>query len=145
MILHCNKCNQDKQDTEFYDSNASVCKKCKIDWQRQYRINNPDKDAEIRRREVYTKLGKQIGMELFEVKTWYERKFEEQKGCCAICGRNVSELFPDGRNMNLNIDHNHQTLKLRGLLCNNCNLAVGNLQDSPELCFAAGEYLISQQ
>jgi Recombination endonuclease VII len=47
-----------------------------------------------------------------------ERKqfFRKQKGCCAICGKHQS-MFK----RRLNLDHNHKTLQIRGLLCYYCN------------------------
>lgn len=42
--------------------------------------------------------------------------FKEQKGCCAICGKPQS-MFK----RRLNLDHNHKTGQLRGLLCYYCN------------------------
>ncbi len=42
--------------------------------------------------------------------------YEKQKGCCAICGKHES-LFKN----RLNLDHNHKTLQIRGLLCYFCN------------------------
>lgn len=50
----------------------------------------------------------------------WDRMFEKQNGCCAICGKHQSEFAKT-----LGIDHNHQTGKIRGLLCYNCNRALG--------------------
>lgn len=44
---------------------------------------------------------------------------------CGICGQ-----VPADR---LCIDHDHETGKVRGLLCRTCNSGIGLLQDSPEL------------
>ena len=52
----------------------------------------------------------------------YQVKFDNQKGLCAICGNSQIK--------NLVVDHNHQTGKVRGLLCRSCNLALGNLKES---------------
>lgn len=41
----------------------------------------------------------------------------------------------------LNIDHDHTTGKLRGLLCPNCNSGIGKFKESPDLLYAAIEYL----
>lgn len=45
--------------------------------------------------------------------------FEAQGGVCAICGNENT----GGRN--LCVDHNHETGKVRGLLCTSCNTGVG--------------------
>lgn len=50
----------------------------------------------------------------------YNKLFQEQQGCCAICGKHQSEL-----KHRLNVDHNHKTGKIRGLLCPKCNTALG--------------------
>jgi hypothetical protein len=50
---------------------------------------------------------------------------------CAICA-----TYGD-----LVIDHDHQTGRVRGLLCNNCNLALGLLGDNTDVIDSAGRYL----
>jgi hypothetical protein len=60
---------------------------------------------------------------------------EYQQGVCAICKK------PPKEGRNLDIDHNHKTGKVRGLLCNNCNRGLGHLQDSKELLHSALVYL----
>ena len=66
----------------------------------------------------------------------YERMFEAQKGCCAICGRHQSEL-----RRHLAVDHDHVTGKIRGLLCVSCNVGLDGLQNNPELLRKAAAYL----
>jgi hypothetical protein len=39
------------------------------------------------------------------------------------------------------VDHNHSSGKVRGLLCNRCNRAIGMFEDSPELLLSAISYL----
>ena len=59
----------------------------------------------------------------------YNSMLEKQGGCCAICGSTEvnsvasvhSEFF---------VDHDHKTGAVRGLLCHNCNVGLGNFQDS---------------
>ncbi len=53
---------------------------------------------------------------------------------CAICG-----AAPSSRK--LHIDHCHTTGLLRGVLCHNCNIGLGNFRDSPDLLVAAVAYL----
>lgn len=53
----------------------------------------------------------------------YDKLFEEQKGRCAICGKHqIAEK------RKLSIDHNHETGKVRGLLCNKCNYTLGIIE-----------------
>lgn len=57
-----------------------------------------------------------------------------QNNLCAICGGK-----DDGKV--LCIDHDHQTGKVRGLLCHNCNVGLGNFKDKPQILEAAIAYL----
>lgn len=57
----------------------------------------------------------------------------KQDGKCLICGaEHWSNLF---------VDHNHQTGKVRGLICCACNAGIGMLQDSIDIVESALEYL----
>ena len=67
----------------------------------------------------------------------YDLLFEKQGGVCKICG-SIDSRHPAGR---LNIDHDHSTGKIRGLLCSHCNRAIGLLGDSAANCLAASYYL----
>lgn len=52
------------------------------------------------------------------------KMLKEQKGVCAICGRAKSsdKLMSKRR---LHVDHNHTTGRVRGILCNWCNMSLG--------------------
>jgi hypothetical protein len=72
----------------------------------------------------------------------YEALMEKQGGCCAIC--ELPETMVDGRRgkvKTLAVDHCHDTGKIRGLLCSNCNRAIGLLKDSTKLVSKALSYL----
>ena len=55
-------------------------------------------------------------------------EFKQQP--CAICGKTSNAT-----------DHCHVTMEVRGRLCNTCNLAIGMMQDSPELLQKAACYV----
>jgi len=56
----------------------------------------------------------------------FDRMVESQNGLCAICdGENVKI---NGKIVSLAVDHNHETGKVRGLLCNGCNTSLGRLK-----------------
>ena len=67
-----------------------------------------------------------------------ERKelLEIQNNACAICGINADDLI-----QGLCVDHNHETNQVRGLLCNACNLGLGQFKDSVVFLSYAIEYL----
>ncbi len=65
-------------------------------------------------------------------------RFEGHDGLCDICGEPNVAAHP-----RLLIDHDHETGELRGLLCHNCNTAIGLLRDSSAQVMAAAAYLES--
>lgn len=42
---------------------------------------------------------------------------------------------------NLKVDHDHKTMKIRGVLCHHCNVAIGHMRDDPERLRRAADYL----
>jgi len=82
-----------------------------------------------------------------ESKSWVKAKYglskdefnamvEATNGLCQICHN------PPSRR-SLSVDHDHATGKVRGLLCERCNLAIGNMLDDPARLRAAAAYLES--
>jgi hypothetical protein len=66
----------------------------------------------------------------------YLSKIDKQQNLCAICKeKQIGKV--------LCIDHDHTTGKVRGLLCNNCNVGLGNLKDNVQILQSAIEYLQS--
>lgn len=63
---------------------------------------------------------------------WYEEKWNEQNGLCCICLRGGFLMDPKRHRTKLVVDHCHSTGKVRGLLCHNCNRALGLLKDDLE-------------
>ena len=65
----------------------------------------------------------------------YQQMFIDQENKCAICQRHSRG------EKTLVIDHNHETGKVRGLLCYSCNSGIGLLQDNIKMLHNAIEYL----
>jgi hypothetical protein len=64
----------------------------------------------------------------------YDILVEEQDGSCAICGASATECV-------LQVDHDHETDEVRGLLCGACNRAIGLLRDDLAIVRRAAKYL----
>lgn len=124
----CTKCSEEKSSTEFHkkkhsrDGLSRTCKSCDYGVVMKSRSKNPRTHTDYWLKQKYG-----ITIEDFEV---LEKK---QNGVCTICG-----IKPDYR---LCVDHRHDTGKIRGLLCRNCNKAIGQLGDTPEGVLKAYEYL----
>lgn len=69
------------------------------------------------------------------IEQWQEM-FDNQNGCCAICGKHQSKMVKT-----LSVDHDHKTGIVRGLLCHQCNAALGNLCDDIDVLKKALDYL----
>ena len=109
----CTKCNVKKPLSEYYvikhsGNHHGSCKEC-----------FKKKSAESR-----TRLGKEYKRN-YNIKYNYGVTLEEINKfdqCCNICGSKE-----EGRGFNMNVDHDHKTGKVRGLLCNSCNRGLGLL------------------
>jgi len=91
-------------------------------WDRNQPMDQREKD-----------LKRRFGLSLGE----YDDLIQKQQGGCAICGGK------DQTGRRLSVDHDHSTDQVRGLLCGNCNRALGAFQDNPVLIERAARYLRS--
>lgn len=65
----------------------------------------------------------------------YYEMWKEQGGKCKICGKEL----PDGQY--LAVDHCKETGEVRGLLCKECNVALGLFKEQKKVLEKAAEYL----
>lgn len=125
----CIKCGIEKPSAEFYrhatstDGFRSDCKTCRLDYQKSH--------GPRYRKNVALKLAYGITIER------YDYMLREQEGKCAIC--KTDRCITDRQ---LCVDHDHKTGEVRGLLCSNCNRAIGLLSDSPHNAISAAQYLL---
>lgn len=66
----------------------------------------------------------------------YRDLLAKQGGGCAVCGAKHGKR-------KLSVDHCHDSNKVRGILCDGCNIGIGCLGDSPDRLRAAAKYLES--
>lgn len=55
----------------------------------------------------------------------YHKLLKKQRNRCAICRKHETKKDRYGNIKNLQVDHNHKTKKIRGLLCFSCNALLG--------------------
>ena len=110
----------------------SYCNTCLYIRHKNWAEVNQHRIAEYREKDPWT-LAKRCSRRGITPEQLVDR-YERQEGCCAICKIQV-EL------MNSAIDHNHETGEFRGVLCKQCNRALGMFGDSPDTLKNALEYL----
>lgn len=147
----CASCSQPLPLTAFYkdkrkpDGCYSSCAKCFNDYKKSNRHRWADRERTTARRyyeenrdwvlskakQRYQlhpekkrdeKLRRKYGISLAE----WNLLFDSQGRKCAICRRDHSLGF----NGSWHLDHNHQTNKIRKILCHACNTALGMVRDS---------------
>ncbi|HEG2205550.1 TPA: endonuclease VII domain-containing protein [Enterobacter cloacae] len=137
----CTKCNVNKDTTDFYFRRykepkgeslgcyRKVCNSCNSIRMKKYKSD----ESESKDRTLKSTYG--ITLETFK----NMREFQGNK--CAICGGSEKSVSRSGEIRQLSIDHDHETGKVRSLLCSHCNVAIGYLKDNPEIALSAYHYL----
>lgn len=67
----------------------------------------------------------------------WDRMIAAQRSRCAICRTDK----PGGKDERWHIDHDHESGRVRGLLCHGCNTSLGHFRDDPNILVAALHYL----
>ena len=119
----CSKCKIKKPLSKFFKNKKrnrgvqAYCKQCSKKDNLERRKNTPKgvnyiNDRKYRFKSCYGITPKDWG-----------KMFTKQNGYCALCGKCQSELTRC-----LDVDHNHLTGKVRGLLCSECNTGLGKFR-----------------
>jgi hypothetical protein len=159
-MKECSICNQKKPAVSFYTYSGNHCKECCR--KRAEKWNTLNKKRHIANVRAYNK--KYHKEHRAQIKQWYARvskqpSFREdtyfrtikrhygisrqeyesllatQGQGCAICSRRSHS------HKHLAVDHCHTSGKVRGLLCKDCNTALGLFQDDPSRLVRASWYL----
>lgn len=142
----CSKCERLLDLSEFnadrskIDGKYSSCKVCQKMSSKP--IDKHKKAAYDKRYRKYRKLNKAASTLKVSVDSLREL-FAKRHGDCYICQKPETAKDTKGRIKALAIDHNHDTGKVRGVLCQRCNLALGAFQDNIETIKRAISYLNS--
>jgi hypothetical protein len=128
----CSACRADLPLTAFgknrsaKDGLANQCLDCLKESRRKWREANPGLHRARHMKNRY-------GIALDE----YEAMVKLTGGRCPVCGQPPSPVFEAA----FDLDHDHLTGKVRGLLCRPCNLALGGARDDPAILRALADYI----
>ena len=136
MTKTCTRCLKVLERVDFHKNKATldglcyVCKNCNYSKSKKWKEDNVERRKDHQYKRKYGLTFADYGVIL-----------ASQNSHCAIC----SVYFSEAQRGVLFVDHCHTTGMIRGLLCQNCNTAIGLLKDSPLLCTKAAEYLLTSQ
>lgn len=140
----CRRCGIAKDLTEFYtrtrrtDKRRSCCKACEKtytalrrkthpEYELNWRKQNPDRVRAWAMKRLYGLTDQQFATMIVQ-----------QRRSCAICQRSFQRACYALRPR---VDHDHKANHVRGILCNGCNLGIGQFGEDPDRLVQASEYL----
>lgn len=129
----CTQCNSIKESDQFVKG-RNLCKECRNAYMRDY-YSRPQAGAKQRERvkgkrsvgRRYDKFRSYGFSSSEEMKVW----MEQQPSVCQICRVKPAT----------HVDHCHETIRPRGLICGTCNTMLGFAYDRPEVLIRAASYL----
>lgn len=142
----CKGCKEEKSIEDFHFADKKTgkrkpkCKVCQAAYFKQYTEQNANRlrqkwriaskayhSTDKRRLRTLKKYG--LTLET------YNKMYDKQDGKCAICTRDLR----------LVVDHCHDSLVVRGLLCNGCNLGIGYFEDDVDRMKSAIKYIAGKR
>ncbi len=164
----CNRCGEEKPTTEFYRGTKrsyfrSKCKKCdiavKTERYEQRKVGAlpttsvesatcPDCGETKSASGFGVDHARPTGLRLYckpcavvrgtcskygLTRERYLQMVNDQAGCCAICDKPTTPLC---------VDHDHATGRVRGLICDSCNVGLGRFEDDVARLQRAASYLL---
>lgn len=131
----CRKCGSERYGEYKNKAKNRIdrhCLDCKAAWIKKDRAQN----TVMYRRQARERMLKKTYNITDEE---YEYRLSAQNNRCAICDKHRSAF-----KQTLAVDHCHKTGKVRGILCSNCNLGIGNMKDNIEFLKKAIGYLTEE-
>lgn len=138
MTKACSKCRRVLPVDQFYLDRGIPRAKCKDCSRREadsWRVENRERYLSVARANR-AKRWRDASLATYGITAEdYEEMLARQGGKCCVCGGL-------NRGRRLAVDHDHETGRVRGLLCNRCNTAIGLLREDPDLLAEALVYLV---
>ncbi len=126
---YCSRCRRILPLDKF--SNHGWCQSC-LSLNEEKRKLVP----RIARRKSYNKRVSDLKIKYSLSEDSFRDMQDAQRGCCKICGSSLEKP---------QVDHNHKTGAVRGLLCSHCNIGLGQFKDDEESLKRAIIYLKEYQ
>jgi hypothetical protein len=152
-LKRCASCGESKPLDQFYSrgkrpGHSSYCKLCANKKRNEWGKANPEKNKTWNqnheaRRTPEQRYDKKLQVQFKMTLADYNEMLADQEGLCAACQN------PPADGQRLHVDHDHACCDtrytcgkcVRGLLCLNCNAALGHVRDSKERLMNLIDYL----
>ena len=108
-----------------------VCVLCVQEYNKNYATRLPGGKRDYHEKDIRRKYGLTVAEK--------EARWLAQGKRCAICRQEIA-LWGRGKGSAM-VDHDHSTNKVRGLLCTDCNTAIGHFAEDGMRMLAAAKYL----
>lgn len=102
-----------------------------IEYTKEYRRKHPSYRRDHYKKGSHAKS--RYGISSEEYNSRRDKKLKDGD-LCGLCNKPLGKV-------RAHLDHDHSTNKLRDFIHRNCNLAIGLLEDDPNLCRLAAEYI----
>jgi hypothetical protein len=123
----CTRCKEEKPLDDFYTQHNIV-----------NGVRFPTLSGKCKSCTIALSIEKRLGVSEEE----YNVLYLKQNGKCAICFEEETTLSNNMKTTKkLSIDHDHTTGKVRGLVCANCNSAIGLFKENADIVLSAYNYL----
>lgn len=152
-MKYCSKCQTEKtldfffKDKSRKDGYALICKVCRLahlkikrETDAEFHKKCKERSAAYRKR-FPEQTRNSIRNATLKLKygitsLQYNEMFSAQGNCCKVCKRTESKGYGT-----FHVDHCHTTGKIRGILCQPCNVTLGKMEESPEKLRALANYI----
>lgn len=132
-MIECKTCKISKSEEGYYKSSRHTSKRfkeCRDCISIKHKVYRAKEKERYKKLFLVNSLKRLYGLSYED----YLSLLERQEFKCAICKKKAGKR-------RLSVDHNHTTNKVRGLLCDRCNVGLGMFGDSPQLFYNALDYI----
>lgn len=125
----------EREASRRYRAKTPEKRQTRSEYGRRWKQTHPEDVAAYRKRNRAVERDKSLRLKYGITGDEWDALMATQGGRCAICGGTHH------RGNGWHTDHDHDTGKVRGILCHHCNVGIGCFQDNPAGLIAAAEYL----
>ncbi len=140
----CSRCKAILPASEFYPHKRvksglqSHCRSCSREWHRERPDYIRRKNAEFKRKNPTYHADRNRLVKYGLTRSQIDDLISSQKGGCLGCNRELVSLKTC-------VDHDHSSGRVRGIICDDCNIVLGRVRDDPRTLSRLAEYVLAHR